>query len=488
MTDPLPPPPSGDLQLPSSFEDALDIFPMGKQISPALPFGGSRWQVLELPEEDGEENATGVALSPVDESTEHAELHQALDGDELLSLTQSIACGAMEFHGRITDAPTSAEPAPPLPPSGDLQLPCSFEDALDIFPLCKPISPDLPYGGSRWQVMELAEEDGEESAMLSAAGVAEAMTNEGTEPHVHTHAELRQQARDGDEVLAATGITELSTLWTNGSQPHEEAAYRLLHESDHQVSSTGVMHTGPTMDESFAAACGTAVDGAALKKNQVKTPWTKQEDQAILEGVKVHGHKWSKIAMALPCTVPRTDDATRNRWHRLMNKQGRLANERPTSGETDDVSPPKRPRPHARAQPTAAQAVAAEEAAGKGGKHGDMWTTEEDLTIDHAVRPNPNPNLNPNPNPNLNPSSNPNPNPNPNPTPNPNQVRMRGLRWKAVAELLPGRTESGCRNRWVRNQEREFAAAGLLVHGAAAVFAALDAARQQEQQQTAMAS
>ena len=105
---------------------------------------------------------------------------------------------------------------------------------------------------------------------------------------------------------------------------------------------------------------------------------------------------------------------------------------------------------------------------------------------------------------------------------------MRGLRWKAVAELLPGRTESGCRNRWVatsnpdptttliltltltptptptptptltltlaltlpltrwvRNQEREFAAAGLLVHGAAAVFAALDAARQQESQ-TAM--
>ena len=80
-----------------------------------------------------------------------------------------------------------------------------------------------------------------------------------------------------------------------------------------------------------------------------------------------------------------------------------------------------------------------------------MWTAEEDLTIDHAVR-------------------------------------IRGLRWKAVAALLPGRTESGCRNRWVRNQEREFAAAGLAVHGAAAVFAALDAARQQEQQQAAMAS
>ena len=486
MTDSLPPPPSGDLQLPSSFDDALDIFPMGKQISPALPYGGSRWQVLELPEEDGEENATGVALSPVDESPEHAELHEALDGDELLSLAQSIACGAQLGYGRMAGVPKPADnaPPPPLPPSGDLQLPCSFEDALDIFPLCKPISPDLPYGGSRWQVMELAEEDGEESAMLSAAGVAEAMATEGMEQHVHTHAELEQQARDGDEVLAATHqrtITELSTLWTNGSQPHEEAAYRLLHEGEHQLSPTGVMHTGPTIDESFAAACGTAAaDGAAaLKKNQVKTPWTKQEDQAILEGVKVHGHKWSKIAMALPCTVPRTDDATRNRWHRLMNKQGRLANERPASGETEDDSPPKRPRPHARAQPTAAQAVAAEEAAGKGGKHGDMWTTEEDLTIDHAVRPSPNPNPDPDPG------------PSPSPNPEPDQVRMRGLRWKAVAALLPGRTESGCRNRWVRNQEREFAAAGLHVHGAAAVFAALDAARQQEQQeqqQAAMAS
>ena len=43
-------------------------------------------------------------------------------------------------------------------------------------------------------------------------------------------------------------------------------------------------------------------------------------------------------------------------------------------------------------------------------RHGDMWTQEEDDVIDHAVR-------------------------------------MRGLRWRAVAELLPGRTESGCRNR-----------------------------------------
>ena len=71
--------------------------------------------------------------------------------------------------------------------------------------------------------------------MLSAAGVAEAMANEPEEQRVHTDAELRQQAREGDEVVSATGITSLSALWTNGSQPHEQAAYRLLQEGDRLV-------------------------------------------------------------------------------------------------------------------------------------------------------------------------------------------------------------------------------------------------------------
>jgi len=39
-----------------------------------------------------------------------------------------------------------------------------------------------------------------------------------------------------------------------------------------------------------------------------------------------------------------------------------------------------------------------------------MWTEEEDRIIDYAVR-------------------------------------FQGLRWKAVAAMLPGRTDSGCRNR-----------------------------------------
>mmetsp|Transcript_6079 Transcript_6079/g.18143 ORF Transcript_6079/g.18143 Transcript_6079/m.18143 type:complete len:129 (+) Transcript_6079:415-801(+) len=50
-----------------------------------------------------------------------------------------------------------------------------------------------------------------------------------------------------------------------------------------------------------------------------------------------------------------------------------------------------------------------------------------------------------------------------------NAVAQRGPCWAAIAQLLPGRTYSGCRNRWVRLQERRLAAAGLHVKGAAQV-------------------
>ena len=61
--------------------------------------------------------------------------------------------------------------------------------------------------------------------------------------------------------------------------------------------------------------------------------------------------------------------------------------------------------------------TAADENAAAANKHGEMWTEAEDNLIDTAVR-------------------------------------HHKLRWKAIAAMLPGRTESGCRNRWVRNMER----------------------------------
>lgn len=189
---------------------------------------------------------------------------------------------------------------------------------------------------------------------------------------------------------------------------------------------------------------------------QVKVPWTHEEDLKVLDGVSRYGQSWAKIARDLP--ESRTDDAVRNRWHRLMSKQRRheilVAVSNGGEGvdeelcDSDSNRPPKKrrgakvsmsaPKPRSRTENNCEAAGGAY--LGAGSKNGDMWTPEEDNIIDMAVR-------------------------------------MQGLTWKAIAKLLPGRTESGCRNRWVRNQERVFAAAGMNVVGAAAVFAALNATR-----------
>lgn len=191
----------------------------------------------------------------------------------------------------------------------------------------------------------------------------------------------------------------------------------------------------------------------SLTSKQRKTAWTNIEDQIIEEGVATFGHKWSKIAEMLP--YERTDDAVRNRWQRLSRRKQRrlLVLQRQVSGGSERGEPladlpdatnvggciaadlPARPV-HCKPSSSKAQIQALAE---EQGKHGDMWTPEEDQIIDVAVR-------------------------------------IQGLRWRAIAAMLPGRTDSGCRNRWVRSQERQFAAAGIPVHGAAEVFAALRAA------------
>jgi len=71
-------------------------------------------------------------------------------------------------------------------------------------------------------------------------------------------------------------------------------------------------------------------------------------------------------------------------------------------------------------------------------KRGDMWTEEEDRYIDHAVR-------------------------------------VEHLKWRAIAANLPGRTESGCRNRWVRNKRQQLANIGVQCASAQEVSEALAA-------------
>ena len=205
---------------------------------------------------------------------------------------------------------------------------------------------------------------------------------------------------------------------------------------------------------------------STYKPPKMKQAWTREEDMIILGGVSTFGNKWSKIVAQLP--VHRTDDAVRNRWQRLLRKQERA------DQEAEPTPPPLTGVKRAASFDVGAAASADDTAAfaammqqhGAGGtpkasgdlplqptralslptpevavdqKGGDMWTAEEDRTIDEGVR-------------------------------------LEGLRWREIAARLPGRTESGCRNRWVRTQERLFAANGVQVHGAAEVFAALRAA------------
>ena len=73
------------------------------------------------------------------------------------------------------------------------------------------------------------------------------------------------------------------------------------------------------------------VESAAVTRpssRQERKEWTAVEDELICQGVQLHGGKWRRIAAQLP---GRSDDAVRNRWHRLKELQPPEAQEQPGS-------------------------------------------------------------------------------------------------------------------------------------------------------------
>jgi len=191
------------------------------------------------------------------------------------------------------------------------------------------------------------------------------------------------------------GVPAAAPLGEHGSGPSESIIDIIVPEDRTSEA------TGPPLDANAVQSSGDKSDRSRLPRR--KTAWTPADDAAIIAGVQRHGLRWSRIAEQL--SGRRSDDAVRNRWHRLQRRQ-------PDSSSGSKVE--------STSQASKETMPAVERQASqqnKQGKHGDMWTEAEDILIDRCVR-------------------------------------FEGLKWLAVAEQLPGRTESGCRQRWIRMQEK----------------------------------
>lgn len=77
-----------------------------------------------------------------------------------------------------------------------------------------------------------------------------------------------------------------------------------------------------------------------LDPNVDRSPWTAKEDQFLLEGQRVHGNSWSKIALLLP---GRTQLQIRDRWRHLLGVR-RKRNKEAQEGQSQPVSQANRPK------------------------------------------------------------------------------------------------------------------------------------------------
>ena len=130
---------------------------------------------------------------------------------------------------------------------------------------------------------------------------------------------------------------------------------------------------------------------ADLPRKRPRLTWTDEENRIILSNVRRLGTQWALVAAQLPS---RTADAVRNQCHRLQKAPGLNSG---VPGHDDDC-----------------RSNGSSEGPKTGSAHGrSVWTAEEDRIICEGVD-------------------------------------VYGCKWRRIAAMLPGRSDSSVRNRWSR--------------------------------------
>ena len=219
---------------------------------------------------------------------------------------------------------------------------------------------------------------------------------------------------DASELLTMLGADDMATgdfmAAHSLSQPPSQPPSRPKSPDTALAMHMGGLGVGP------AALMPTPpMSAAAPSRSAERKEWTAAEDVLIRSGVEVYGCKWRKIAAQLP---GRSDDAVRNRWHRLQAAAGELDENHacmmaPTSH--GGVAVPRRRSGAAGGRQAAAAAAAAAEGVSppRGKPERLSWTPMEDQIIIASVD-------------------------------------ELGHKWYKIAQRLPGRTEHAIRNRYHR--------------------------------------
>ena len=135
------------------------------------------------------------------------------------------------------------------------------------------------------------------------------------------YAEQQAQAAAAAQAPAAASRQQFRCSQCGASHNgHHVCPYADQYAASDYADGRGWAASGAMMTASSAAALVAPLDAAYGGGNSCtnvesqRFVWTRAEDEVILQGVASFGYKWRRLASMLP---NRSDDAVRNRWHRL---------------------------------------------------------------------------------------------------------------------------------------------------------------------------